>query len=173
MPLRSRRPLAASIHVELLRSLLGDNIAISARRERDLRLTLVEAVIRLVQRVGQALHLAAGVQLLPGVAAGVAVARLQDHHEGVQTRDNLVNAAVGDLEVCVVIGVGGDVDGLVRVVLQVEEFLFVGAPDRVVDVVGVADQAQGLVGVVRVLHAWPLGHVAEVAVDTLGDRLLK
>lgn len=127
--LRARRRLAAGIHVELLRTLLGDNVAISARGERDLGLTLVEAIICLVQRVGQTLHLAARVQLLPGVATGIAVAGLEDHHEGVQTRDDLVYGAVGDLEVRVVLGVGGDVDGLVRVVLQVEEFLLVGAPD--------------------------------------------
>ena len=59
--LRARRRLAAGIHVELLRTLLGDNVAISARGERDLGLTLVEAIICLVQGVGQTLHLAARV----------------------------------------------------------------------------------------------------------------
>ena len=54
---------------------------------------------------------------MPGLAAGVAVAGFEHHHEGVETGDDLADGAVGDFEVFVVGGVGGEVEGLARVVL--------------------------------------------------------
>ena len=61
--------------------------------------------------------MAAGVDLVPGLAAGVAVAGFEHHHEGIETGDDFADGAVGDFEVFVVGGVGGEVEGLARVVL--------------------------------------------------------
>ena len=55
--------------------------------------------------------------------------------------------------------------------LHVKELLFVGAPNRVIDAVVIANQPQGFVGVVLELHARLDRHVAEVSIDTFRDRL--
>lgn len=55
--------------------------------------------------------------------------------------------------------------------LHVKELLFVRTPNRVVDAVVIANQPQGLIGVVLELHARLDRHVAVVSIDTFGDRL--
>lgn len=108
-------------------------------------------------------------QLLPRLATSITITRFEHHHQRVQTRNNLPDWPIRDLKVLVGLRVRGEVDGLVRVRFHVEEFFLVGAPDGVVDAVGVGDEAQRLVGVVLELGVWLGGDVAVVPVDAFGD----
>lgn len=67
----------------------------------------IELVVFLVERLGEGIDLAIWVELVPGVATLVAVTGFQDHHEGIETEDDLVEVAVGDLVVLVLVWVGG------------------------------------------------------------------
>ena len=85
--------------MELLRALRGDMIPFLALGERDLGLAPVELVESRIQRFSKSFYLATWVQLAPGVAAGIALTGLQDHHEGVETGQDLRKLAVCDFVV--------------------------------------------------------------------------
>lgn len=162
-------PLPPRVLIKLLWSLLTNQIPIRTRTKRNLGLPRIKPIKLLIQRLRQIRHRTRRMQLLPRLATSIAITGLEYHHQRVQSRDDLANGAVCDLEVLVLRGVRGEVDGLVGVGFHVKEFLLVGAPDRVVDAVGVGDQAQGFVGVILELGERFDGNVAVVAVDAFGD----
>lgn len=80
-------------------------------------LVRIEFVERLVKRIDDVMHSAPGVQLGPGVSAGVLRAGLQDHHESVGSLEDLLQWSVGDFVVLVLGWVCRQVDGLAGVSL--------------------------------------------------------
>jgi hypothetical protein len=60
---------------------------------------MIKRVKILYQRIFQVLHIALWVQDFPWVAALVALARFEHHHESVEARDHLREALPTDLEV--------------------------------------------------------------------------
>ena len=161
--------LPPGILVKLLWPLLTDKIPIRTGTKRNLGLSRIETIKLLIQRLRQIRNGTRRMQLLPRLATSIPITRLQHHHQRVQTRNNLANGSVRDLKVLVGLGICGEVDGLVRVCFHVEKFLLVGAPDGVVDAVGVGDEAESFVGVVLKLGACFHGGVAVVSVDAFGD----
>lgn len=86
-----------------------------AFRKGDAGLVGVELIEPLVQGIDDVVHGALGVQLSPGVSAGVLCAGLQDHHESVCSLEDLLQGSVGDLVVLVLGWLCGQVDGLMGV----------------------------------------------------------
>lgn len=69
--------------------------------ERHFGLLLVERIKLRIQRIGECLDLAVGMKLAPWVAAGIPFAGFQDHHEGVETIEDLGEWSICDLVVAV------------------------------------------------------------------------
>lgn len=177
--------LPTAINIKLLRPLRFDVIPKLTLGERHLGLLLVERIELGVQCLGESFDLAAGMELVPGVAAGVPLAGFQDHHEGVEAVHYLRELTVGDLVIFVFVWVCCEVDRLVRVILggsyqygvwwmegcwshlEIVELHLVRAPDSVVNTVLIRHDSHTLVRVLLVAVVGILLPVTGVAVDTL------
>ena len=127
-----------------LRSLCSDNVAhITPVVGNLVLLLLIKLIIFGVQRVRQARDASIRVQRGPGLGAGLGLAALEHHHEGVEPALETVHAALGLVGLIRLRDV--EVLHLLRIGRHVVQLVLVSTPDGIVPVIPFSHDAQGLV----------------------------